>query len=57
MQVTAEHSLQLQPLERIITVAWQNTQQGPPLEPHQAAAAILTTQVLLKKHEGENENR
>lgn len=45
LQVTAEHSLQLQPMERVVTVAWQNTQQGPPLEPYQAAAAILTTQV------------
>jgi hypothetical protein len=46
-QVCAEHSLQLQPLERVVTVAWQNTQVGPPLEPYQAAAAILTTQVGL----------
>jgi hypothetical protein len=45
LQVTAEHSLQLQPLERVVTVVWQNTQQGPPLEPYQCAAAILTTQV------------
>lgn len=45
LQVSAEHSLQLQPLERVVTVEWQNTQQGPPLEPYQAAAAILTTQV------------
>lgn len=47
LQVSAEHSLQLQPLERVVTVAWQNIQQGPPLEPYQAAAAILTTQVRL----------
>lgn len=46
-QVAAEHSLQLQPMERVVTVVWQNTQQGPPLEPYQAAAAILTTQVCM----------
>lgn len=47
LQVTSEHSLQLQPMERVVTVAWQNTQQGQPLEPYQAAAAILTTQVCM----------
>lgn len=47
MQVCAEHSLQLQPLERVVTVQWQNTVQGAPLQPYQCAAAILTTQVCL----------
>eukprot|EP00775_Hariotina_reticulata_P010067 gene10067-10222_t len=46
-QVLGEHSLQLQRNERLLSVAWQNTSSSTPLEPHQCAAAILTTQRLM----------
>ncbi|WIA34203.1 hypothetical protein OEZ86_012559 [Tetradesmus obliquus] len=46
-QVGGEHSLQLQPNERVVAVRWQELGQGPPLEPYHCAAAILTTQRLL----------
>ncbi len=50
LQVHPEHTLQLQSSERVISVSWQNLAQAPsevPQEPHQAAAAILTTQRLM----------
>ncbi|KAF6258699.1 hypothetical protein COO60DRAFT_1088483 [Scenedesmus sp. NREL 46B-D3] len=46
-QVAGEHSLQLQPNERVVSVSWQELGQAPPLEPCHCAAAILTTQRLL----------
>lgn len=47
LQVAAEHSLQLQRNERVVSISWQSMTQHEPLEPHQCAAAILTTQRLL----------
>eukprot|EP00878_Enallax_costatus_P005037 GHUV01005297.1.p1 GENE.GHUV01005297.1~~GHUV01005297.1.p1 ORF type:complete len:1446 (+),score=421.24 GHUV01005297.1:301-4638(+) len=46
-QVACQHSLQLQPNERVVSLSWQSMTQHEPLEPHQCAAAILTTQRLL----------
>jgi hypothetical protein len=47
LQVVGEHSLQLQPDERLLCVSWQNLGSGTPLEPQQVAGALLTTQRLL----------
>ncbi len=46
-QLEPEHTLQLQPGERAVSVSWQNLATEPPLEPSRCAAALLTTRRLL----------
>jgi len=46
-QLEPEHTLQLQPGERVLSVKWQNLASEAPLEPSRTAGALLTTRRLL----------
>ena len=46
-ELQPEHTLELQPGERALSVAWQNLEARVPLEPARTAAALLTTRRLL----------